>query len=633
MSAYRLLCRFRLVLAISSALVLGLLAWNLVQSRSYDPLEATRLEQMQLRLAANPKDDALRDQLRTLDRQVRERYLHHRRVALQGLALLAVLASLLTLAHAAAETLRPRSYSAEPEATEILAQTRAKAAQGAYVLATALGGILVVLATLGRNDPLGSYVREGMKPHVTEAPGQASGSSPPAPPVAQGPLPPADPLALGKPPLAGSLPATPPTTRLEPETPAGAGTQRPSSPAVRPAPSKSALPDLEPCLPAGLEADWPKFRGPAGNGVAAARPPLPGKGLKVLWKVAVPLPGWNSPIVVKGRVLLAMADSTRREVAAFDARTGELLWRTAIPYQGPLPRVSQDTGFAPSTMASDGERAYAIFPDGLLVGLDLGGGVLWTRSFGPFENPYGHASSLLCHGKNVIVQLDQGSDPEERKSRLVALDGATGKSVWQVDRAVSASWATPLLLRAGTRELLVAMAPPLVCAYDPDTGKEVWRVEGLGGEPAPCPAFDEHRVYAGNLGSYLFAINPSGEGDITRTGVLWDTSDYLPDIVSPLAFRESVYLLGPDGTLACLRAKDGSLVWEHRIGLTKASPTAVGDAIWLVTDAGRLVVLQPGDAYRELGAMELGEVVRASPAFVGDRVYVRGQDHLFCLGP
>ncbi len=630
MNAYRLLCRLRLVLAISSAVVLGLLTWNLVQSRAYDPLEATRLEQMQLRLAANPKDEALRNELRALDRQVRERHFHHRRVALRGLALLAVLASLLVALHAGAETLRPRAFTPEPDAASLLAESRARAARGAYLLALALAGILVVLATIGRHDPLAQYARAGMRPEAPGTPDRAPIT--PDEPIGQATLPPADPTVLGPPPLVGSLPVSPPATRLEPVAPPPAGARNPSTP-ERPSPGQRSLPSLEPCPPAGLEAEWPRFRGPAGNGVATATPPLPGRGLKVLWKVALPLPGWNSPIVVKGRVLLAMADPSRREVAAFDAKSGDALWRTPIAYKEPPPKVSQDTGYAPSTMASDGQRAYAIFPDGLLAGLDLNGGVLWTRSFGPLENQYGHASSLLCHGENVIVQLDQGSDPEERKSRLLCVEGATGKTVWQAERAVSASWATPVLVRVGGRELLVAIAPPLICAYDPRSGEEVWRVSGLGGEPAPCPTFDQHRVYAGNLGSYLFAIDPSGTGDLTRTGVLWDTSDYLPDIVSPLAFRDSVFLIGPDGTLACLRATDGTLAWEHRIGPTKASPTAVGDSVWLITDSGRLLAIVPGSAYRELGAMELGEVVRASPAFVGDRVYVRGQDHLFCLGP
>lgn len=633
MNAYRWLCRFRLVLAISSAVVLGLLVWNLVQSRSYDPLEATRLEQMQLRLAANPRDEALRDQVRALDREVRERYFHHRRMALQGLMLLAVLASSLVVAHASAEALRPRTYAPDPDAAVLLAESRVKAAQGAYLLALVLCGLLAVLATLGRNDPVASYAREGLRLHTSERPEQSAATGGSAPSPAQGSLPPADPGVLGKPPLSGSLPPSPPSTRLEPESAPASPGHGANSLGARQAAASRTLPELEPCIPPGLEAEWPRFRGPAGNGVVSAQPPLPGKGLKVLWKTKVPLPGWNSPILVKGKVLLAMADATRREVAAFDAGTGALLWRTPIPYQGPAPKVYGDTGYAPSTMASDGDRAYAIFPDGLLAGVDLGGEVLWTRSLGPLENTYGHASSLLCHGNNVVVQLDQGTDPEERKSRLMLLDGETGRTVWQVERAVSASWATPVLLRVGTRELLVVLAPPRICAYDPPTGREVWRVEGLGGEPAPCPAFDRHRVYAGNLGSYLFAIDPSGEGDITRTGVLWDTSDFLPDIVSPLAFQNRVFLVGPDGTLASLRAKDGTLEWEHRIGTTKASPTAVGEDIWLVTDSGRLVVFRPGETYRELGSLELGEVVRASPAFVGDRVYVRSQEHLICLGP
>lgn len=631
MSVYRLLARIRLVLTVACLVLLALLGWNLVRSRSYDPLEATRLEQMQLMLATNPKDEALRNELRALDRQIRAGYFHHRHLALQGLALLAVLASLLALVHAGAEAARPRAFTPDPDAATLLAESRAKAAQGAYLLAMALAGLLIVLATLGRNDPVAAYARLGLRPHAEEP---RQGQVPVRGPTeASGLLTPLQPAQISPAPLAGPLPSMPPATRLEPEPPKASGPVA-DQPKTGQAPAaERTLPTLEPCPMPGLEAEWPMFRGPAGNGVASANPPLPGRGLRVLWKKPVPLPGWSSPIVVKGNVLVSMADASERAVAAFRADTGEESWRTPLPYSGPAPKVSKDTGYAPSTMATDGERAFAIFPDGLLAALDLSGAVLWTRSFGPLDNVYGHASSLVCHGKNLIVQLDQGSDPEERKSRLVALDGATGKTFWQVERPVSASWATPALLRVASRELLVVLAPPLVCAYDPSSGREVWRLDGLAGEPAPCPAFDRHRLYAGNLGGYLFAIDPSGSGDITKTGVLWDTSDYLPDIVSPLAFRDRLFLIGPDGTLACLRAENGTLLWEHRIGITKASPIAVGDSVWVVTDGGRLVAFEPGDAYRELGAMELGEIVRATPAFVMDRVFVRGQDHLFCLGP
>jgi outer membrane protein assembly factor BamB len=284
-------------------------------------------------------------------------------------------------------------------------------------------------------------------------------------------------------------------------------------------------------------------------------------------------------------------------------------------------------------MASDGERAYAVFPDGLVAALDLDGRLLWTKSFGPLDNTYGHASSLLCYNDLLIVQLDQGRDPEEKKSKILALHGPTGETRWQVERSVSASWTTPVLLRVNGRLQLVAAAPPTVTAYDPESGSEIWSVQGLGGEPAPCPTFDEHRLYAGVLGSYLFAIDPSGTGDRTQTGVVWDTSDYLPDIVSPLAANGLLFLIAPDGSLAALRADSGALVWEQQIGPTKASPVFASGHVWVVTDQGDLMAFSPGSAFQEAGRLRLGETVRASPAIVGDRIYIRGQDHLFCLGP
>ncbi len=203
---------------------------------------------------------------------------------------------------------------------------------------------------------------------------------------------------------------------------------------------------------AGIAANWPRFRGPQGAGIAAFGD-IPQKwngatGESVLRKTAVELPGMSSPIIWNRRVFIAGATAQRREVYCLDAENGNLLWTRRVAHQASDVEVAVETatGFAASTPATDGQRVYAIFANGDLVAFDFEGNELWSHAFGKLDNPYGHASSLATYRERVIVQLDQGLG-SDNKSRLMAMDGATGRLVWEVQRPVPASWATPVVIQ------------------------------------------------------------------------------------------------------------------------------------------------------------------------------------------
>ncbi len=392
--------------------------------------------------------------------------------------------------------------------------------------------------------------------------------------------------------------------------------------------------------PADRQRQWPYFRGPGGDGVAMATN-VPAawdghSGAGVAWSVTLPLPGQSSPVVWNDRVFVTGADKDRREVYGVDRRTGRLLWQTGIAAAGAdsaTPEVMQDTGYAASTPATDGTQVYAVFANGDLAALDFDGRVVWKQALGPLVSLYGHASSLLVWKQLLIVQLDQGAE-EDGASRVVAFDGATGRTVWETARPVPNSWSSPVLGGPTGAPLLVAAGNPWVIGYDPATGDERWRAECLSGDVAPSPVWGNGVVYAANVGAALVAIRADGTGTVTETHIVWKAEDNLPDTCSPLCSGPRVYLLTSSGLLTCFDAAQGAKLWEHEMGENcQASPTLAGGRVHVLTQAGTLIAVEDAAEYREAGRNELGEGgCGASPAFVDGAILLRSATRLWCIG-
>ena len=383
---------------------------------------------------------------------------------------------------------------------------------------------------------------------------------------------------------------------------------------------------------------WTRFRGPLGSGVAQLDElPLTwdaATGEGIVWQTELPLPGANSAIVFGDRLFVTGADEDRREVYCLDAHTGELLWTVPVA-EGedcPVERVHGMTGYAAPTGATDGERIYECFPTGHVLALDFDGNALWERRFDFSEDIYGHASSLVLHGELLYVQIDLGK-PDIGESHMVALDRATGETVWDIARPVQGSWTTPIVIDANGREELVTSAKPWVIAYDPATGEEFWRVRCIEGDSAPSPIFANGRIYVANIYAELTAILPGGSGDVTDTHVDWSVRGQFPDMASPLSNGELVWTLHTSGVLSCFDAGTGEEQYAERLAPRfRASPSLVGERVYLTGEAGEGLVLSAGREFEQVGGGSFGEDVYATPSFAHGRMYVRGTGHVFCMG-
>jgi outer membrane protein assembly factor BamB len=294
--------------------------------------------------------------------------------------------------------------------------------------------------------------------------------------------------------------------------------------------------------------------------------------------------------------------------------------------------VMEETGFAAPTVVTDGRRVYAIFATGDIGAFDFNGKSVWTKSLGIPDSSYGYAASLAMYRNLVLIQFDQGG-PEDGISRLIALDGVTGQLVWETKRPVPNSWSSPIVTKIGEQFQLITCGDPWVIAYDPAKGTELWRVNCLYGDVAPSPVYANGLIFVVEPDARLIAIRAGGQGDVTKTHIAWDNDDWGPSICSPVSNGELVFLLASEGLLGCYKSSDGTKLYEQDLRENfLASPSLVGDKVYLLTEEGVMLIIQAGPEYKQLTKCELGEKCHASPAFVDGRIYIRGLENLYCIG-
>jgi outer membrane protein assembly factor BamB len=388
-----------------------------------------------------------------------------------------------------------------------------------------------------------------------------------------------------------------------------------------------------------LAAQWPAFRGHDGSGVAAESD-VPRRwdattGENIAWMTKIPLPGTGSPVVWGDRVFLTGADARREEVYCIDAGSGAVLWKKGLVVIGSRmdpPEPMQDTGFAAPTAATDGRFVFVMFASGRVAAFDFEGRQVWLKSFGPLDNIYGHSSSVALFGDHVILQLDQGY-ADQPLARVLALDAKSGRTVWETRREVDSSWASPVVVTTPSGPQLLLSATPFAAAYDPATGKEIWRADVIYGEVAPSPIHLSGTAFFAQEDIGLVAIRTDGKGDVTKSHVAWTVPAGAPDVTSPVCDGERIYMVTTSGTLTCIRAESGDVIWTRELEAEYySSPSLAGGLLYLTDMDGVTVTLEPGDEFREVGRNRLGERVDASPAFAAGRIYLRGKDHLFAIG-
>jgi outer membrane protein assembly factor BamB len=373
------------------------------------------------------------------------------------------------------------------------------------------------------------------------------------------------------------------------------------------------------------------FRGFFGQGISYHRN-IPvnwncSSGQNVKWEVACSKPGYNSPVIWGDKLFISGADSQTRIVSCYQRFTGQLLWEKEvkdIPGSPAIPpKEYPETGLAAPTMAVDGHRVYAIFGTGDLIAFDLDGTRIWSRNLGVPINPYNHSSSLIVWQDKLVIQYDT-----KAKGRMLTVNTATGRTIWDITRPVQISWASPVLIRYDEKMQIVTSADPYVAGYDMETGGELWKVEGMLGEVAASVAYDDGLVFANSAYARLICIKPEpGASNI------WEDDEYLSEIPSPVAYEGLLYVPTNYGDLVCYDAKTGEKYWEKWFDAEFYSSPMIADGkLYLIDKKGIMHIMKADKTGTIINEPELGEEGFALPAFADGMIYLRGTSNLYCIG-
>lgn len=419
------------------------------------------------------------------------------------------------------------------------------------------------------------------------------------------------------------------------------------------------------------EDNWPRFRGPNGDGVAPDNTGLPTTWTitrNVKWVADVPGWGWSCPVVWGDRAFLTTVVSDEKNltpskgmylgegvrepakgihhwlVYCYDLNTGTVLWKHEAHTGRPkVPRHPKST-YASETPTTDGERLYALFGDLGLYCYDVNGEPLWSQRIEPKKTffDYGAAASPVVHDGQVIVVCDN-----LEASWIAAFDAKTGNERWRTPRDETHSWATPFVWTNEVRTEIVVAGKNRNRSYSL-RGKLLWEFDGRMTSlviPSPFGAHGLCYIGSGFVGDNhrsTFAVRPGASGNLTPDGdlehnefIAWyqgQSSSYNP---SQIVYGDYLYTLYDQGFLTCHDAKTGKKVYGKQrfspSGSFTASPFAFNGCLFFLSEDGLTYVVKAGPKFEIVERNDLDELSISSPAIVGDKLVIRTASKLFCL--
>ncbi len=393
-----------------------------------------------------------------------------------------------------------------------------------------------------------------------------------------------------------------------------------------------------------LADDWPQFRGPDSLGVSQVKnlPITWSDTENLIWKTAMPGGGSSSPIALDGKIYVTCysgyglgesrgnMEDLRLHVVCVDGRRGTIIWDKKIKPVLPETKSVRDHGYAAQTPATDGKHLYVFFGKSGVFKFDLNGEQIWQTSVGTKLNGWGCGTSPVLYKNLVIVNasVESGS--------LVAIDKESGNEVWRA-AGMKDSWNTPHLVDApnGKQELVVSIAK-FILGFDPQTGEQLWKCDGI--PSYICPSIVSHKgvVYAlGGRSSKTVAIRSGGRGDVSQTHKLWQ-ADVGANVSSPVVHDGHLYWVSDrNKTAYCLSLADGSIKYSQSVGLQPYASTLLADGrLYVVTRFDGTLVLAAKPQFEQLTHNELADesVFNASPIVCNGNLILRSDQNLYSFG-
>lgn len=378
------------------------------------------------------------------------------------------------------------------------------------------------------------------------------------------------------------------------------------------------------------KSNYPFFRGQDSRGIAGGSGyPTEwnaGSGKNISWKIEVPKKGKSSPVIWDDKLFITGAENMMCELYCIDKKTGEILWTGSasnIPGQpSVLPKMDSEAGLAVSTVATNGKVVCAVFANGNLICFDMEGKQKWAKNIGVPESAYGYASSLLIYKDLLLVQFDSNV-----KLSISGFGLETGELNWETPRTGHAVWSSPVLAYFEGKPQVIVNGNPRVTSYDASSGKELWAIDCLTGDVAPSVAVNSTMVYAVTDYAKLAAIKPG-----TGASIVWEDNSYTPDVSSPVATDQYLFVTTGNGDVACYNSQKGDTLWTHYFQDPFYSSPVIADGIlYLLDRSGMMHIVKAGSKFELVAESSLGETADCTPAFSDKKIYIRGTKNLYCI--
>ncbi len=398
-----------------------------------------------------------------------------------------------------------------------------------------------------------------------------------------------------------------------------------------------------PGLRARADDNWPQFRGPGGEGHSNSQgvPLTWSETENVRWKTPIHDRGWSSPVVWGQQIWMttATADGSKMYAVCLDLQSGAVLHDIKLFENEKPSKIHDLNSYASPTPVIEPERIYVSFGSYGTACLDTQtGNTVWQRRDLPCEHFRGPGSSPILY-KNLLITHFDGFDYQY----VVALNKATGETVWKTNRDVDygtkdgdimKAFSTPLIVDVAGQTQMISTCSKAALAYNPDTGKEIWRVRHNKFSSTARPVYGHGLLYinTGYGSADLLAVKPEGTGDITDKAIVWKVSKSIGSKPSPLLVGDWIFGVHDSGVGSCLDALTGKEQWAKRLGGNySASPIAVDGRLYFSNQEGQTLVIKPAATYEQLASNKLDDGCMASPAVVGKAIILRTKSAVYRL--
>ncbi len=413
-------------------------------------------------------------------------------------------------------------------------------------------------------------------------------------------------------------------------------------------------------------ANWPMWRGPDATGAASSgNPPIKWSETEnIKWKVQVPGESLSSPVIWENKIFFLTAVKTDKPVPAtpdnqagrggrrrmsqpptavynfdfvcMDRNNGRIIWQKTAREEFPHQGHHNTSSFASNSPITDGKHVWASFSSRGVYCYDMDGNKKWERDLGKLNIAagFGEGSSAALADNALIVVMDHEGD-----SFIYVLDKENGRTLWQKPRDERTSWATPLPIEVNGKTQIITNATNFVRSYDLETGDVIWQSSGQTRNVIPSPVTGYGKVIcmSGFRGSNLHAIELGRTGDLSGSDAIkWQVNEGTPYVPSPLLHGDKLYFCSVNRpTISCYQADTGKANYTGQslegMGDMYASPVGVADRVYFVSRNGTATVIRNSDKFELLATNKLNDNFDASPAIVGDELYLKGKKNLYCI--